>query len=132
MPKTQVESLVDEMLKHISGIPSLVPGVRKQIEGLVGDLLKAGFQINAPGMNTFQNEFVTRQREKISPSAFDHTSFFCPHCGKHKPAYGFNGANGAVKGFGNVAYVTIFCAEETCRAILQVIILAMTPEGKVQ
>lgn len=122
MPKTHVETIVDEMIRATNA-PVLVPGVRTQIENMVSRLLSQGFQIIPPGTARHWD----RQKVEIDP-----TSFFCPGCGTHKPPYGFTGSAGVVKGFGSVSFVTIYCGVDSCRRILQVVILGMTPEATIQ
>jgi hypothetical protein len=113
-----VDNLVDRIYQEMSKktklpIPESV--VKQGIEAVLASLDPLGMSL----------AYHRGERVKIEPG-----SFFCPHCGKHQPPLGFNGAAALLPGFGSVEYIVIFCGEESCRKILQIAILKMALKGK--
>jgi hypothetical protein len=116
VPKTAVESLVDDMLKFTGQGPVLIPGVRKQLEAMVQKLLEVGFTILPPGADPSR----PRGTEKV-----EGTSVRCPGCGGIDPDLGFKSEVREIpQGEGmkpvRVGIAYIFCANETCHTILNV------------
>lgn len=91
---------------------------RKTLQDLVDTLLSAGWRFIPPGSHA--TLYVQQPVEKIEPA-----SFFCPHCGAHKPAYGVSPQVADVPGFGKLEYVTIFYG--CCRTAMQMIVTGSTP-----
>jgi len=86
---------------------------RIAVNRIVTALTEKGWKIVAPGAPVS----VLREPVQMKP-----TSYFCPHCGKHKPPVGISSQNAELPGLGMVGIITIFCGNENCRMIHERII----------
>ena len=91
---------------------------RAGVKLLVDALTAKGWEIIPPGgVVGAPSDAPRREAVKVEP-----TSYFCPHCGKHKPPVGISSQNAELPGLGVVGIITIFCGNENCRMIHERII----------
>jgi hypothetical protein len=134
VPKTQVESLTDEILKATQVTPVMIPGLRSQLEHMVSKLLDAGFTILPPGADLI---WAARHGAQITEKV-QGTSVRCPGCGGIDPDLGFKSEVREIpQGEGmkpvRVGIAYIFCANETCHTILNIAGLPVqNSEGMIQ
>lgn len=113
---TLADLIFKEMTKHGAGMPVAAEGMmKKHLSQIVDTLTAAGWAILPPGAAAPGS--VTREAVTVEP-----TSYFCPGCGKHKPAIGLSCQNAEFPGMGLVGIMTLFCGVESCRRIFQVIL----------
>lgn len=114
-----LSDLIFEAISKKLSIPMPEIVAKKAIAGMVDGLTEAGWRILPPGTvaGLPPGGGATREPVKIEP-----TSYFCPGCGKHKPSYGISMQNAEFLGIGLVGIMTLFCAQDSCRRIHQVMI----------
>jgi hypothetical protein len=128
-----VEPIYQEISKDAAARIAPAAVVKSTIAHMVTRLEAAGWRIEPPGApvaagaaEVVAAPAATAMREQVPLTA---SSFFCPHCGKHQPPYGFNSSTGELPGLGKITFLTLFCGVPSCRRILQVIIAGIEPGG---
>lgn len=111
-----LSDLIFESIRKKSALPVPEIVAKKAIAGMVDALLSDGWNILPPGA-IVANAVPAREPVPVEP-----TSYFCPGCGKHKPSYGISMQNAEFPGMGLMGILTLFCAENSCRRIHQVVI----------
>lgn len=127
MPKTKVESLLDELYPTIKQRFGMVPEkmVREMGQTLISTILDAGFDIVSPGQELPPANPLREHVKNLTDG-----SFFCPHCGKHQPPIGVSTIAGEIPGMGQMAIIIIFCGVQSCRAILQALPAPAMSQGR--
>lgn len=127
MPKAvTLGDLVFDAVKSEVPMASVNEGMaRAAVTRMVDALSARGWRILPPGLPSYARE----------PVKLEATSYFCPHCGTHKPKVGMSHQNAELPGLGFVGIMTIFCGEDSCRSLQTRIItppIEARPAGRTQ